>query len=361
MTIGRNVKIFLTAGLLACVFGCQTEPVLPPPALPPAADETLLDKTTRSLAEDLRPALQARGYRTVGVFRFTTTSDRQITRLGEELADRVKLELERRLGASVRFLKPAEIELLSGEQILPQYVKEAQLQGLDAFVTGTVNYEQRGVRGGDVAGDMFLATAKIVDAASGNPLAGTAMFRAVCGNTAIDQQDFEFTLRMHAEILWPPAGMADGDNHIRQAMTRLANDLLRQHSGAKIRIGIPAFKGPDNRFTELGRQFADRLANELVRNGQGKFEIVERTELDRVINERGKEEAIFFDPESSAAVGQMLGVQATVIGIIELAVPGAMRSGVRVQAKIVDVAQGRLIATSEQKVAFFPEMRNMLQ
>lgn len=67
-------------------------------------------------------------------------------------------------------------------------------------------------------------------------------------------------------------------------------------------------------WTNLARAAADNLASQLVKTG--KFRVIERQQLDKVLSEQNLGESGRVDPSTAARIGKILGVQLIVVGAV---------------------------------------------
>jgi curli biogenesis system outer membrane secretion channel CsgG len=118
---------------------------------------------------------------------------------------------------------------------------------------------------------------------------------------------------------------------------------------------------------DIGKGIADMLVNQLVRNGT--YSLVERKQLDRILQEQNFQQSGRADASTAAQLGRLLGVDAIVIGSItqfgrddkKLGVGGGVRVGgvgiggigrrsskaiVGIDARIVDVRTAEILGVA---------------
>ena len=101
------------------------------------------------------------------------------------------------------------------------------------------------------------------------------------------------------------------------ALIVLAALLLNLNASAQLkkRVAISRFEDRSGSgFHSLGSGVADMLATALVKSG--KFSVIERQELERVIAEQKLGESGLVTPQSAPKVGQLLGAELFVIGAV---------------------------------------------
>jgi len=84
-------------------------------------------------------------------------------------------------------------------------------------------------------------------------------------------------------------------------------------SDAPIRVGIISFTGPFNQqYLQYG---SNCLADALTQ--MGRFQVVERANIERILAEQRFQVSGFVDPHTAAQLGQILGIDYAVVGILD--------------------------------------------
>lgn len=115
-----------------------------------------------------------------------------------------------------------------------------------------------------------------------------------------------FTRRMGvalvAALALPTLALAQGDAKVRIAVVDFDTEAIRNnwHYGWS--------------YANLERAAADNLASELVKTG--KFRVIERQQLDKVLAEQNLGDSGRVDPSMAARIGKILGVQLIVVGSV---------------------------------------------
>jgi TolB-like protein len=165
-------------------------------------------------------------------------------------------------------------------------------------------------------------------------VAGATVLAAACGTPAGIAVGGAGDLR--AENGWRPAG-APGFEAAADTLTRqivAAMDARRKRA-----IAVVAFSDDSGRESELGRFLAEELTTKLFQ--VGRFEVIERRMLDRVLDELKRGLTGPFDPRSAKEVGRLLSVDAIVTGThTDL---GEM---VRINARLVGTEEGRVLSAA---------------
>src|SRR5437016_7617205 len=116
---------------------------------------------------------------------------------------------------------------------------------------------------------------------------------------------------------------------------------------------------------DIGKGVAAQLLSELSQNGT--YTVVERAQLDRVLNEQNFQQDARSDVSSAAKLGRLLGVDAIIIGSItqyqredkniQLGLRKETKATVSIDARIVQIGTGEILAVAhgrgESKRAHF--------
>jgi curli biogenesis system outer membrane secretion channel CsgG len=100
----------------------------------------------------------------------------------------------------------------------------------------------------------------------------------------------------------------------------LAGSLLAQGSQMKKRVAVFSFEDKTNHQYHwwtgqpVGEGMADMLITDLVKSGR--YQVLERTEIQKIMDEQALGQSGAVTQESAAKVGQMLGVELAVIGAV---------------------------------------------
>jgi len=105
---------------------------------------------------------------------------------------------------------------------------------------------------------------------------------------------------------------------------------------------------------DVGKSVAAQLLSELSQNGT--YTVVERAQLDRVLNEQNFQQDARSDVSSAAKLGRLLGVDAIIIGSIttfqredkniQLGLRRETKATVAIDARIVQIGTGEILAVA---------------
>ena len=108
---------------------------------------------------------------------------------------------------------------------------------------------------------------------------------------------------------------------------------------------------------DIGKGVATMLVSELVQNGT--YTVMERAQVDRILNEQNFQQGGRADASSAAKLGRLLGVDAIIIGSITqferedkslaLGLRRESKASVTIDARIVQIGTGEILAVAQGK------------
>jgi len=101
-------------------------------------------------------------------------------------------------------------------------------------------------------------------------------------------------------------------------------------------------QGDNTTMADMGSIVAEWFVTALVR--EGRFDIIERTHLQKIINEQKLGMTGLVEESSAAQVGRVLGVKTIITGSVM-----TMANSIEVNARIIDVESGSIIAAEHVK------------
>lgn len=110
------------------------------------------------------------------------------------------------------------------------------------------------------------------------------------------------------------------------------------------KIAVLGFDYIDGRKSPGGRVVAEKLTNRFVEDG--KFEVIERSMVQKVISELEFQNSATINPETARSLGKGLGVEAIVTGTLE----DVGRGKVEIGARMIKTESYQIMAASVQKV-----------
>jgi len=142
--------------------------------------------------------------------------------------------------------------------------------------------------------------------------------------------------------------------------TKETEEVESKYTGPKRRIGVVEFENKSAYGQgRLGGAASDILVTELVKSG--KFIVVERDRMNKILDEQKLQSQGMTDPQTAAKVGQILGLEAIVVGSVSQF--GVKKEGsdylltqskrqvadVTVDIRLIDVQSGQVILADSGK------------
>lgn len=144
---------------------------------------------------------------------------------------------------------------------------------------------------------------------------------------------------------------------LNTAIEKIANSLgeqMMKQSTKKLAVG---------NFTDLSGQksiFGDLISEELVTAlslyEQGKFDVVERRELDPILREQAKYTQPVFDKNTVVKLQKLLGIDVLILGTI-----AEFGEQVRINARAINVGTGKVFAATKVFIDRNKNMDNLMQ
>lgn len=123
-------------------------------------------------------------------------------------------------------------------------------------------------------------------------------------------------------------------------LNRLTSQMVRSLSQqGRTKIAIVPFSNLHGHIPELGKFIAEELIIRMFQTER--FEVVERHQLNRVVEEQHLGMSGLIDEESAAAIGRMLGVQAIVTGTMT-----DLGDRIRVNARMITTEKAEIFAVA---------------
>lgn len=148
---------------------------------------------------------------------------------------------------------------------------------------------------------------------------------------------------------------------MQQATTVKETKKVKEtYIGPKRRIGVVEFENKSAYGQgRLGQAASDILVTELVKSG--KFIVVERDKMDRIMQEQKFQTQGITDPQTAVKIGQIMGLEAIVVGAVSqfgvkkegsdylLAQSKQQVADVTVDIRVIDVQNGQVILADSGK------------
>jgi TolB-like protein len=129
-------------------------------------------------------------------------------------------------------------------------------------------------------------------------------------------------------------------NDLEAALSELTREIAANIEGTgKRKVAVVEFSTLDGSGTELGMYLAEELITRLFKTG--KFEVVERQLLNKVLAEQELVVSGFVEPTVAQKLGKILGVDAIVSGTV-----ADLGISVRINARIISTETGTVFAAA---------------
>ena len=155
---------------------------------------------------------------------------------------------------------------------------------------------------------------------------------------ALDELDREIARQEGRDI--PRTAVESGEEYTRQQGDRRQSGGPRQ--GPTV-VAIADFINADGKLSKMGRYVSEKLG--IYFSASEDFEVLERTLMDRVIEEQQFQVSAMADERSTVEFGRLLGAQTIISGTIS-----DLHDLFYINAKLVDVTQGKLLASVDVQV-----------
>ena len=137
------------------------------------------------------------------------------------------------------------------------------------------------------------------------------------------------------------SGLALGASSYEEGVTELSKAIVADAAKfKKQKLAVVDFTDLSGNVTELGRFLAEELSVSLVITGAG-LEIVDRTQLNKILKEQALSFSGVIDPAAVKKVGQLAGVDALIAGTIT-----DLEDTIRLTLKIIATDTGSLVSAA---------------
>jgi len=134
--------------------------------------------------------------------------------------------------------------------------------------------------------------------------------------------------------------------NLEEATSELAAQISKNIlSSSKNKIAVIEFTNLDGSITALGQFLAEELITKLFTIGGGKFEVVERSQLQKVFSELGFHITGAVDENTIKKLGKVLGVEAIVTGTVT-----DLENTIKINARMISTETAKVIAVAATDV-----------
>jgi TolB-like protein len=151
-------------------------------------------------------------------------------------------------------------------------------------------------------------------------------------------------------VLLPELAHASLDDQISALSNKISQEMTEQK---KHTIAVIEFADLQGNVTDFGRFLSEELITKLFESG--KFKVIERQLLNKVIAEQRLNLTGMVDPESAKKLGKLLGVDAICSGTI-----ADLGQSLEINARLISTQTGEIVAVASTKIFKDESVLNLL-
>lgn len=140
----------------------------------------------------------------------------------------------------------------------------------------------------------------------------------------------------------PAAAAANLEEGVRELAQQISVNMVNANLK---KVALVEFAGLDGEVTAFGQFLAEELTTQLFVATPGRFEVVERRQLQRVLQEHRLSASGLLDAATIASLGKILGIEALITGSI-----ADLGPEVKVNARLIAVESARVFAVAATNV-----------
>ena len=146
-------------------------------------------------------------------------------------------------------------------------------------------------------------------------------------------------------------------SNLEEGVNELASQISKNMSAfQKKKIAIVEFVDLKGDVTAFGQFLAEELITKTFTVGAGRFEVVERSLLNKVVSEQKLSLTGVIDPDSARQVGKILGVDAIVTGSVT-----DLGNSVKVNARMIDTETAKVFAAASTDIPKVDMVTKLMQ
>ena len=133
---------------------------------------------------------------------------------------------------------------------------------------------------------------------------------------------------------------------LSEGVTRLSQQLSQSlgQQQTRLEVAILPFVDTQGRVYVLGQYLSEKIVTALGR--EGRFDLIERARLDRVMNELKLSSSELISDETASSIGNLIGADAIVIGTLT-----DLGSGIDLNCRVVAPESGKILGTGTVVIA----------
>lgn len=143
-------------------------------------------------------------------------------------------------------------------------------------------------------------------------------------------------------------------SNLDMQMTNLTSQIISSFNQSNVRkIAVIEFADLEGNVTQLGRFIAEELITRFFTTG--KFEVVERNLLQKVLEEQKLGTSGYIDQETAISIGQILGVDAIITGSLT-----DLGENVKINSRLISTETGSVFAVASVNVFKDPTIKLLM-
>ena len=144
-------------------------------------------------------------------------------------------------------------------------------------------------------------------------------------------------------ISFPLFAASDLESGVKDLAQQISKNMVDNN---KKKIAVIEFSDLNDEITHFGQFLSEELITNLFLVSPGQFEVVERRQLVKVLNEHDLGTSGLLDADAMGKVGKILGVDAIVTGSVT-----DLGNNVKINARLISVDSAKIFAVAQTSVA----------
>ena len=147
-------------------------------------------------------------------------------------------------------------------------------------------------------------------------------------------------------IIGVPSSSTFAASNLEEGISELAQQISKNMTETgKKKIAVVEFSDLDGMVTAFGQHLAEELITELFLISPGQFEVVERRQLMKVLNEQKLTTSGLLDAKAMESVGKILGIEAIVTGSMT-----DLESNIKINARMIGIETAMVFAVARTSI-----------
>lgn len=155
-----------------------------------------------------------------------------------------------------------------------------------------------------------------------------------------------------AVLFSPVFAASDLEEGVQELAQQISKNMT---TGNKKKIAIIEFSDLNGNISAFGQFLAEELITQLFMISPGQFEVVERRQLMKVLNEQKLSMTGLLDAKAMESVGKILGIEAIVTGSL-----ADLGNDIKVNARLIGVDTAKVFAVASTKIPKVGTVANLI-